>query len=87
MDRLTGTLQELGRISGTLSGVGSMSAGLSVPTGKAVAPYTGAYEYTPTSETQVIEIEGLRALSNIIIDPVPQNYGLISWDGSTLTVS
>lgn len=87
MDRLTGTLQEIGRISGTLSGMGSLSAGLSVPHGKEVAPFEGAYEYTPTSETQVIEIEGLRALSNIIIDPIPQNYGLITWDGSTLTVS
>lgn len=49
--------------------------------------YDGDYEWTPTQETQTIQIENKRALENIIINPIPNNYGLITWDGSTLTVS
>ncbi len=49
--------------------------------------YTGSYEFTPSSETQTILIKGLTAKQDIIINPVPSNYGLITWDGSVLTVS
>lgn len=50
-------------------------------------PFQGEYEYTPTQNEQVIEIEGLRATQNITVNPIPSNYGLITWNGSTLTVS
>lgn len=50
-------------------------------------PYTGEYEYTPTEDTQTVNINGLRATRNIIINPIPSNYGKISWNGSVLTVS
>ena len=49
--------------------------------------YDGAYEWTPTQSTQTIEIANKKALDNIKINPIPQNYGLITWNGSTLTVS
>lgn len=49
--------------------------------------YEGDYTITPTQEAQVIEIEHKTARSNIIINPIPQNYGLITWNGSVLTVS
>lgn len=49
--------------------------------------YDGAYEWTPTGTVQIIEIADKKALENITINPVPQNYGLITWNGSTLTVS
>ena len=49
--------------------------------------YDGAYEFTPTEQAQTIEIENKRALENITIKPIPNNYGLITWDGITLTVS
>lgn len=52
-----------------------------------VDDYMGEYEYTPTAETQTVSIEGLRASQDIVINPIPSNYGLITWDGSTLTVS
>lgn len=50
-------------------------------------PYTGEYIFTPTRETQVVPIAGKKATENIIINPIPSNYGLITWDGSVLTVS
>lgn len=49
--------------------------------------YRGSYEFTPTGERQIVKIEGKMAEENIVIDPIPNNYGLITWDGVTLTVS
>lgn len=49
--------------------------------------YTGAYEFTPSPETQTIEIDQLTASQNITINPIPQNYGLISWNGLGIRVS
>ena len=57
---------------------------------EATAPiesFDGAYEYTPTRETQVVLIGDKKATDNITINPIPNNYGLITWDGSALTVS
>lgn len=50
-------------------------------------PYTGTYTVTPSAEEQVLQTENLRMTGNITINPVPQNYGLITWNGSYLTVS
>lgn len=49
--------------------------------------YRGAYEWTPSQESQTIQIDGLQAEGNITINPIPSNYGLITWNGATLTVS
>lgn len=49
--------------------------------------YHGAYEVTPSSEAQVLDTDTLILDGNITINPIPSNYGLISWDGSTITVS
>lgn len=55
-----------------------------IPSGEA---YEGPYSITPGKEAQVLNIKGLTAKENIIIEPVPDNYGLISWNGSTLTIT
>lgn len=87
MERLNCILQGVGSLSGQLAGQKSISAGLIIPEIVDAQPYLGNYSFTPTNETQIIEIEGLKATQNITIDPIPQNYGLVTWDGSTLTVS
>lgn len=48
--------------------------------------YDGPYEFTPTQQEQTIPIQGKMATSNITINPIPPNYGRISWDGRRLTV-
>ena len=70
------------------------SASVRVSTGKEIVkefverdPYTGDYEITPTSEEQSLHTNGLRMTGDIIVNPIPSNYGLITWDGSNLTVS
>lgn len=50
-------------------------------------PYTGSYEYTPSADTQTIPILGKTATADIVINPIPNNYGLIGYNGSILTVS
>lgn len=50
-------------------------------------PYEGDYEITPTDETQVLQTAGKWDRENITIKPIPSNYGLITWNGSALTVS
>lgn len=67
---------------------------MSAPTGTPVArdfvdrdPYAGEYVVTPSAEEQVLQTRNLRMTDNITVNPVPQNYGLITWNGSYLTVS
>lgn len=50
-------------------------------------PYDGDYTITPMQETQVLQTENKHMLHDVTINPIPSNYGLITWDGSTLTVS
>ena len=49
--------------------------------------YEGAYEVTPSAETQTLLTNSFRMTDNVVINPIPNNYGLITWDGSTITVS
>ena len=49
--------------------------------------YEGPYTFTPSSEEQVISTNGLMMDGDVTINPIPSNYGLITWNGSYLTVS
>jgi hypothetical protein len=49
--------------------------------------YDGPYEVTPNQTTQTLPTENKTLLHDITIKPIPSNYGLITWNGSTLTVS
>lgn len=49
--------------------------------------YTGTYSITPSATEQILNTEGLLCDENIIINPIPSNYGLITWNGAVLTVS
>lgn len=50
-------------------------------------PFEGSYEYTPSEQTQTIPIEDLRATQDIVVNPIPSNYGLITYNGVSITVS
>lgn len=49
--------------------------------------YTGPTSVTPSAQAQTLHTKGTALLSDITIGAIPQNYGLVTWDGSTLTVS
>lgn len=52
-----------------------------------VDDYTGEYEVTPSDEAQTLQTNGLRMIDNVTINPIPSDYGHISWNGSVITVS
>lgn len=54
---------------------------------RAASRYVGPYEVTPSAEAQTLETHGLVMTGNVTVAPIPSNWGLITWDGSTLTVS
>lgn len=84
---ITGTLSPGATISGTLSTPVRIAAELTVPEYVYPPVYSGPVEITPTNETQRLETDSFYMQSDIIINPIPSNYGLITWDGSTLLVS
>lgn len=49
--------------------------------------YTGETVITPSTTEQVLATAEKVMTRNIVINPIPSNYGLITWNGSTLTVS
>lgn len=67
------------------------SDGLSLSAGEVVnigaEKYDGPYEWTPSKETQTIPIKDKQATADITIQPIPNNYGLITYNGVTITVS
>lgn len=60
--------------------------GVIMDTGGHVDWYAGDYEYTPMDVKQTINIKDMTARDNITINPIPSNYGKITWDGATLKV-
>lgn len=84
---LTGTLTAPKGIQGTLAAAQSISGTLTVPQYVLPPSYTGPYEVTPSDTEQVLATDTFYMNGNITINPIPNNYGLITWDGSTITVS
>ena len=84
---LKGSLSAQETLAGTLSVGQHLSGLLTIPDGISIEEYDGQYEVTPTLETQTLNTEGLKMTDNVIINPIPSNYGLITWNGSVITVS
>lgn len=49
--------------------------------------YRGEYEFTPSDEQQTVRIAEKKAQRDIVINPIPSNYGKIEWNGAYITVS
>lgn len=49
--------------------------------------YQGIYEVTPTENTQTLSTANKVLKQNVVVKPIPSNYGRITWDGATITVS
>lgn len=68
----------------------SMGIGIESPIAREIIncdPYIGEYEITPNNELQILPTKNLRMLNNVVINPIPDNYGLITWNGEFLIVS
>ena len=84
---LSGTLSAPGGIIGVLTGPKNIQGQLTIPNAILPPSYDGPYEVTPSASEQVLETDQLCMVGDITINPIPSNYGLITWDGSSLTVS
>lgn len=74
-------------VSASVSGT-SHTINVGMETGSISLPiYTGEYEITPSNASQTLLTAGHTVLQDVIINPVPSNYGLITYNGSTITVS
>lgn len=51
------------------------------------AIYRGDYTVTPSEEAQTLETQGLLMSTNVVINPIPQNYGRITQIGSMIRIS
>ncbi len=87
MTMLSGTLSPVEAVIGELSPTGSLEGELTIP--KIIEPetYRGTHEVTPSGEAQILMTAEKVVKENIVINPIPSNYGLITWNGSKLTVS
>ena len=72
-----------GGVKSSLSITGDVMTG----GGKPSPPYEGLTEVTPGDTAQVLPTTGFLLLEDITINPIPSNYGRITWNGSFLTVS
>ena len=71
----------------TFGGPENFGAEMTETITKMVAEYfEGPYEYTPGEEEQTIPIAELVATQNIKVNPVPQNYGRLTYSGGILKV-
>jgi hypothetical protein len=51
-------------------------------------PYEGDYAVTPMAEKQVMPTKGKYMTDDVVVNPIPQEYGLITYDHNrTITVS
>ena len=85
MDKLIGRLAATGGLGGALAGQGSVAGALAT-----LAPaedYQGETTITPSQEEQVLHTAGMRVREDIVIAAIPENYGLVTWSGSVITVS
>ena len=79
-----------GKLSATSQNLcGSLSPASAGFNGKLSAGYILQEKVVvPGAEEQIITADvGFGGLSSVTISPIPQNYGLITYNGSTITVS
>lgn len=48
--------------------------------------YGGTTEVTPSNQAQVLLTENKALTRNIVVNPIPEDYGRLLWSGNTLTV-
>ena len=49
--------------------------------------YEGPFEVTPSNEEQVLPTAGTLLRQDVVVAPIPTNYGLITYNGSSIRVS
>lgn len=77
------------KVGGVALSVGSVG-GVSLRVGAPIyanEAYGGEYSVTPSTTAQVLPTRNQTMKHDLTIEPIPSNYGLITYNGSTITVS
>lgn len=84
---IKGTLSSPATIRGALATAPTIIGDLTIP--KMLMPdiYEGPFTVTPSAQAQVLDTAEKYLTDSITVGPIPNNYGLITWDGSVITVS
>lgn len=82
---LNGKLKAVGVLTGKVSEKQGLSGALTIA--GSIPSFPGPYTVIPGDVVQTIACAGLLMSQDIIIQPVPSNYGRIAWDGVSLSVS
>ena len=77
-NRLDGDCELVDRLDGIVEKVVQIASGNA---------YSGAYEVTPTTETIKLSTYQKLMKADVVVNPIPSNYGLITWTGAVLTVT
>lgn len=54
---------------------------------RAADVWAGPYDVVPSQVEQVLPVEGCRMAHDVVVAPIPSQYGLITYNGGTITVS
>lgn len=84
---ITGNITSEGTLSASLAAENALEGSLTVPHVIKVDNYDGVVSVAPSDTPTVLSTKDKFLLDDITIEPIPQNYGLITWNGSVLTVS
>ena len=84
---ISGRLTPGSTLKGRLKGEERIQGSLTVPIEIFPEEYQGSYDITPGPEAQILATSDKLLTQGIIIEPIPSNYGLITTDGSVITVS
>lgn len=77
-----------GEIPLKVGGGTDVSLGMDTAVRASIVPrYAGPSEVTPSGDEQVLATAGQLMTEDITVHKIPSNYGLITWNGSVLTVS
>lgn len=84
---LSAMLSQRQTLSCVLNATPNITGVMSIPVAVLPPIYQGEYSVTPTTEAQTLDTDHFYMIDNITINPIPNNYGLITYDGSIITVS
>lgn len=65
----------------------SMDAGQYVAMRPKAVTYDGSYDVTPSQSAQTLPTRGKLMDRDLVVQPIPSNYGLVTFSGGILTVS
>lgn len=85
--QVTASVSAGAAVAASVSPSAAIDVDIGTQTYRTPDPYEGSYEVTPTDSTQTFATSGLTMTADFVVNPIPSNYGLITWNGSVLTVS